>query len=108
MKFSEEELNQFPDLDEVEKELFSEEQIQRIHKRAEQRSARRKNMSEAISIVVAEYMAKEHIGFNELTRRLQMSPSTCSKIIRGDANLTLDTIAIVSEVLGKNPIISFK
>ena len=107
MKFTEEELNSFPDLDEVEKEIFTEEQIKRIHKGAEERSARRKNMSEAISIAITEYMAHEHIGFNELTRRLQMSPSTCSKIIRGDANLTLDTIATVSEVIGKYPFISF-
>jgi hypothetical protein len=107
MNFTEEELNQFLDLDEVEKEIFTEEQIKDIHQRAEQRSSRRRKMSETISLAVVEYMAKEHIGFNELTRRLQMSPSTCSKILRGDSNLTLDTLASVSEVMGKNPVISF-
>ena len=108
MKFTEEELNKFPDLDEIEKELFTEEQIKRIHKNAAKRSTQRKKMSETISVAVVEYMAKEHIGFNELTRRLQMSPSTCSKIIRGDSNITLDTLATVSEMMGKTPIISFR
>lgn len=55
MKYTEEELNQFPDLDEVEKELFTKDQIKRIHKKAEARSLRRKKMSEAISVAIVEY-----------------------------------------------------
>lgn len=107
MKFTDDELNQFSDLDEVEKELFTEEQIKRIHKKAEERSKVRRALSDAISKAVITYMSHEKIGFNELTRRLHMSPATTSKILRGDANLTLETISILSETIGKVPRISF-
>ena len=107
LKFSEEELKQFPDLDEMEKELFTEKQIKRIHKRAIERSQVRRALSDSISKAVIAYMSHEKIGFNELTRRLHMSPATTSKILRGDANLTLDTISILSETIGKVPCISF-
>ncbi|MBX9704381.1 MAG: hypothetical protein K2X39_09540 [Silvanigrellaceae bacterium] len=107
MKFTEEELAQFPTLDEVEKEIFTPEEIKRIHNRAKKRSAIRKKMSESISAAVALFMAKEGIGFNELTKRLQISPTTTTKIIRGDANLTLETIALVAETINMSPNISF-
>jgi len=108
MKFTQEELSRFENLDDVEKEVFSEEEIVAIHRRAERRAKIRRTMSESISKTVATYMARENIGFNELTRRLDMSSATISKILRGDANLTLDTLAVISEVLHLNPTIEFK
>lgn len=108
MKFKESELTRFDSLDEVEKEVFSKDQIKDIHRRASRRSRIRRTMSESISKTVAAYMAKEKIGFNELTRRLDMSPATASKILRGDANLTLETIAIIAQVIGAEPSLSFE
>jgi isocitrate/isopropylmalate dehydrogenase len=46
MEYTKEELEQFPDLDEVEKEIFTEEQVQRIHKKAVQRSLYRRKRAE--------------------------------------------------------------
>jgi hypothetical protein len=51
-----------------------------IQRRAVRRSQIRRALSETIFKSVAEYMARENIGFNELTRRLQMSSATTSKI----------------------------
>jgi transcriptional regulator with XRE-family HTH domain len=106
MRFSQDELKRFQTLDEVEKELFSPEERADIHRRAQRRAEIRRSLSEAISKSVAEYMAREHIGFNELTRRLHMSSATTAKILRGDANITLDTLAAMAVILGITPKIS--
>ncbi len=103
MKFTQEELAKFQDLDDVEKEVFSPQEREDIHRRAILRAEIRRSLSETISRSVATYMAREKIGFNELTRRLHMSSATTAKILRGDANLTLDTLAAVAVVLGLTP-----
>lgn len=56
-----------------------------------------------ISKAVAGYMADEGIGFNELVRRLQISPAQASKIQSGKANLTLATIAHIFALLKMRP-----
>lgn len=108
MKFTKEELSTFATLDEVEKEIFTPEEIDEIHKKALLRSKARQKISETLSAAVIEYMSQQGIGFNELTRRLEMSSATTSKIIRGDANLTIDTIASVAQVIGKTPVMTFE
>ena len=90
----------------METDVFSPDERDDIHRSALRRAEIRRSLSETISKAVAEYMAREHIGFNELTRRLHMSSATTSKILRGDANLTLDTLAAVAVVLGLTPNLS--
>jgi len=108
MKFTKEELSKFATLDEVEKDIFTPEEIEDIHKKAELRSKARQKMSETLSAAVVQYMSQQGIGFNELTRRLEMSSATTSKILRGDANLTIETIASVAQVIGKTPVMKFE
>lgn len=67
-----------------------------------------KALQEDVSRTVAEYMAKEHIGFNELVRRLGVSPSKVVKIQKGEANLTLASIAHISALLKRRPKIVFE
>ena len=43
--------------------------------------------------LMAEYMKKNKVGFNEVVRRLSTSPSQAAKIQRGEANLTLASFA---------------
>ncbi|MCH9770626.1 MAG: hypothetical protein K0U12_07080 [Gammaproteobacteria bacterium] len=50
---------------------------------------------------VARFMSDNDIGFNELVRKLGKSPSQVSNIIKGEANLTLATIAQVYALMGK-------
>lgn len=52
-----------------------------------------KSFQEDIAKAVTHYMADEKIGFNELTRRLNVSPTQASRIKSGEANLTLATVA---------------
>jgi hypothetical protein len=59
-----------------------------------------KSMQESISAELARFMADEGIGINELTRRLQTSSRQTSRIMKGEANITLATLAEVAAVIG--------
>ena len=48
-------------------------------------------------------MTQENIGFNELVRRLGISPTQVSKIQKGEANLTLTSIAHIFSLLNRMP-----
>ncbi|MFW7377490.1 MAG: helix-turn-helix domain-containing protein [Oligoflexus sp.] len=108
MKFNREKLNKLAKLDDVEQEIFTPEEIQEIHAGAAQRAQVRQSLSEQISKVITSYMAQEQIGFNEFQRRLGVSSATASKLIKGDGNVTLETIASVSQLIGMTPKITFK
>ena len=55
-----------------------------------------------------DYMKKNKIGFNELVRHLNSSPSHVAKIQRGEANLTLSSLAHLLALMGKDPKDVFK
>ena len=101
-KFNPDKIKDFQTWDELSKEIFSSSALEDREKRALQRSKIRNELSNNVSSIVVEYMAKNHIGFNELVRQLNMSTATVSKIIKGNANITLDTIAEISILTGKN------
>jgi hypothetical protein len=67
-----------------------------------------KNLQDDITKSVAEYMAKEKIGFNELVKRLGVSPSKVSKIQKGEANLTIASIAHISALLKRRARLIFE
>jgi DNA-binding Xre family transcriptional regulator len=108
MKFSKAELEIFQSLEELENEVFTSSERKSLIKKAEYRSKLRRALAEDVSRELASYMAKEKIGFNELTRRLSVSPATTSKLMRGSGNITLETIAQIAELLGKQPVIGFR
>lgn len=62
-----------------------------------------KSLQEAIANAVNSYMEKENIGFNDLVDTLGSSPSQVSKIIKGEANITLATIAHVFASMNQMP-----
>ena len=66
------------------------------------------SMQKSISNAVADYMNKNKIGFNELVRRLDSSPTHVAKIQRGEANLTVSSLAHILALLGKEPKDVFK
>jgi antitoxin component HigA of HigAB toxin-antitoxin module len=100
MKISKEKLDSFQTLEDLEKEIFTEKEIKDLNKRALQRAAMRRQLSEAISKSVAQYMAYNNLGFNDLKRQLGMSSATVSRIVKGDANLTLDTLSDLMNLTG--------
>jgi transcriptional regulator with XRE-family HTH domain len=108
MKFDATKLSQLQTLEDLEKEVFTAEEIKKISAQAEARSLRRRALAEDVSKEIAAYMAREGIGYNELTRRLNVSPATTSKLLKGSGNITLETISQIAELLGKTPRISFQ
>jgi transcriptional regulator with XRE-family HTH domain len=66
------------------------------------------SLQEDVSKAVAAYMAEKDIGFNELVRRLDTSSSQVLKIQKGEANLTLASIAHLAALLNKEPHIVFR
>jgi hypothetical protein len=55
-----------------------------------------------------DHIKKNKIGFNELVRRLDSSPTHVAKIQRGESNLTLSSLAHLLALLGKEPKDIFK
>lgn len=67
-----------------------------------------KRIREEVASAVAKYMAEEKIGFNELVRRLGVSTAQAVKIQKGEANLTLASLAHIDALLKRKPHIIFK
>ena len=82
-------------------EVFSPEEVNDMEIRAEQRSRMRNELSNEVSLILAQYMSDNKIGFNELVRRLHMSTATVAKIIKGNSNITLETIAEIGALIGR-------
>ena len=91
----------------LEKRLDTEE-IAEITKQAQLEVKILKSIQNIISNAMNEYMEKHDAGFNELVRRLGSSPSHVAKIQRGEANLTLTSLAHIFALLGKDPKEIFK
>ena len=90
------------------KKRLTKEEIEQIDKEAEREVQFLKSMQMMISVVVDDYMKKNKIGFNELVRRLDTSPSYLSKVKRGEANLTFSSFAHLCAKMEKEPEEIFK
>lgn len=108
MAYTLNDVEKFEDYDDVRKEIFSPNEILSLDSAANEEIAAIKSLQESISSAVARYMAEENIGFNELTRRLEVSSRITSKLVKGNANLSMGTIAHLSAIIGKKPRIIFE
>ena len=61
-----------------------------------------------IAQLITKHMTEEKMGFNELVRRLDVSPTQMSKIQKGEANLTLSSLAHLAALFNKRPHITFR
>lgn len=91
----------------LEKRL-SKHEIAEIKQQAEIEFQALSSLQQEISSAVGEYVNKEKIGFNELVRRLGVSPTQVLKIQKGTANLTLATLAHIAALLKKRPHLIFE
>lgn len=57
-------------------------------------------LQQDVAKAVKDYMDREKIGFNDFVRRLGKSPAQVSKIIKGEANLTLASVAQIYAIMG--------
>ena len=65
-----------------------------------------RSLQQDISSDLIHYMSKKELGFNDIVRQLGKSPSQVSKIIKGEANLTLASIAQLYALMNRKPHIS--
>jgi len=91
----------------LEKRLDKEE-IAEIEAQAQLEVKILRSIQRSISDAMADYMKKNDVGFNELVRRLDSSPAHIAKIQRGEANLTVASLAHLLALLGKEPREVFK
>ena len=89
------------------KRLSPEQQAQNDHEVALE-FALLKDMQESLSKEVAAFMASNKIGVVKLTEMLQTSSRQTNRILRGEANITLATIASVACLMGKTAKIVFE
>jgi len=108
MSFSNERLKKFKKYTDLREEIFSKEEQKELDSEIKLEISAMNDLQESISKAIVSYMAKEQIGFNEFTRRLGSSSRQTSRVIKGEANLTLATLAEISSVIGKKPRLSFE
>ena len=100
--------HKFEKHDDVLKELYSDEEIAQIKADAKSLSDALDELQDSISKIVAAYMAREGIGFSELTKRLGVSSRQTSKILKGNANLRLASLIELGNLLGKKVKVVFE
>jgi hypothetical protein len=61
------------------------------------------SLQEDIWESLSDYMKKEAIGFNELVRRLNITPTQMVRIQKRQANLTLASVAHIYSLMKKTP-----
>lgn len=79
------------------------EKIEEIHKKSAQEEKILRAMQNFITTSLEDYMQEHQVGFNELVRRLDVSPTYFSKMRKGQANLTITSFARLMANLGKEP-----
>ncbi|MCL5260192.1 MAG: helix-turn-helix domain-containing protein [Gammaproteobacteria bacterium] len=85
------------------KKRLDKKEIAEISKQALLEKQALQKLQDDISKIIYEYMGEQGIGFNELVRRLGVSPSQISKIQKGEANLTIASLAHIFALLKKTP-----
>lgn len=83
-------------------------EILKMKKQAKVEFESLKKLKQDIALAIIKYKKKENISFNELVRRLGTSATQLEKIRKGEANLTLSSLAHISALLNKQPHIIFK
>ena len=84
------------------------EEIKELESHAEREYQALKELQKGIAFALESYAKQENIGFNDLVRKLNISPSKLSKIQNGEANLTLASIAHISTLLKRKVVFTFE
>src|SRR5258708_3084152 len=83
------------------KQRLAPEEIAKIKNQAKIEFEALKLLQHDVAAAVNIYMEEENVGFNEMVRRLGVSPTQAKKITKGEANLTFSSLAHIAGLLGK-------
>ena len=86
---------------------LTKEEITEIECQAKLEARVLKSLQSDITNAMNNYMKEKKIGFNELVKRLDVSPTHIAKIKDGSANLTIASIARLFALLDKEPRLVF-
>ena len=89
------------DFDTLIEKRFGKEKLAESKKEALREAEILQALHKLVTSSIDEYMQEQQVGFNELARRLRLSPTYVAKIRKGQANLTFGTFAQVMGILGK-------
>jgi transcriptional regulator with XRE-family HTH domain len=89
------------------KKRLDQQEIKLLEHQAKLENESLQSLRDEIAQAIEKHMHKTGIGFNELTRQLGISPSQAAKIRKGEANLTVASIAHIAAFLGKKPRLTF-
>jgi DNA-binding Xre family transcriptional regulator len=92
--------------DYLEKRLTSAE-ITEIERHAQFEKHALHTLQTDVALALDVYMKKENIGLEELAQRLHVSPTQVAKIKKGEANLTLLSLARLAALLEQGPHLIF-
>ena len=87
---------------------LSKQTLARINKQAKLEAKILRLFKNLISDSLAEYMEENDLGFNDVVRLLNTSPTQIAKIQKGEANLTIASVAHMFALIGKEPSVSLK
>ncbi len=90
--------------DALAKELLTKEQMERANFNAQ---IRYQMMTEVANKIKKE-MEENKIGFNDLVKYMGTSPTQINKILNGNANITIESLAKICSVFDLEPHIVFK
>jgi hypothetical protein len=101
-------VNSLPTWDQVKTSAFSPAEIAEIDAEVDAEVRALTALQDSVSSEVAAYMAREGIGFNELTRRLGSNPRHTARLVKGNGNLTMASIAAIAALVGKRATVVFE
>ncbi len=78
-------------------------EIKEIEAQAKREKTIFMTLQQEVAKALDHYMQSEGVGFNEVVRRLDISPSKAASIKKGNANLTLASIAHLFALMKKEP-----
>jgi hypothetical protein len=107
-RFSKQRLDEMDDYQSIRNSRLTKEEQKTQDEEARAEILALKEMQECISKELAAYMAKHGIGIVKLTDLLQTSTRQTNRIMTGEANVTLATIANIAQLMGKKPRIVFE
>ena len=83
------------------KQLLGDQEFAAIEKQAHLEAENYLRLNQSIAESVQKYMAEQQLGFNDLSKQFGLSPTQMSKIVKGEGNFTLSTIAHVFSMMGR-------
>ena len=82
---------------------LSKKEIAEIDKQARLEKKIFDTLQQDVAKAMSEFMKKNDMGFNDIVKQLDCSPTHVAKIQKGTANLTLSSLAHLFAVLGEEP-----